>query len=1031
MIFSRCGLVIFLISLAMASAPYLAQESSSSTRGDFFLSQTDVWHSLSKDDRIDAPSILEILENWKLYSGGSILLDELVIGTSWGGVTGTIDGFEEPAAVGFSAGSFGRNYTITLKQVKDPNTDRLAPTIGVLKSPAKGNPVQKGEVPTFTVQIPINLEEVEKWTEDLDEVKVVYESRYTRGWLTVPTTIDPGRQVATGRVPLYDLYSNSDLLITVSIEGPYYAGYHQEEGFILVDADSPEGTNDLDPLLNAAEYERILILLHDILGSEEDWNHPEDFPKEFEEEYNYILYGQYQSLRREISPLSPYGKKSASARAARILWDHFLQESGNRNLASFTSAEIDLVGHGQGGVVGRWFLEEFPKDRVEAEMLVDNCRMIDRFLSLDAPHNGIDFNALRAAIVPNRVPSAAFDDIEVIGQEGLLGTNYLNRWVEVNYIPFQNLYSIAVDDDLIVPNESALYLEADQESSIDLGGGSPGETGHDRVHTEMGENGVGNTVAGWFGFQEPSSPNFFLVRKDGTGDFTTIQGALDAMDYNDGIPNVVVVGPGVYDQQLTPNGDAGVDSARYPNVFDMTQETVEQAFASHTDPLTIRGENPNDPPVITYLDGADRGQQPYGWFVSDPSVFVETNVYHCGNNVTYKNLEFRHGTLGYCMNGMSSGTVFVDCLFTNGMLSNQGHDDYWDFVNNVDFTSAVNPKIGANNEYFFENCIFDGRSTVDGSLFDSNATYFHGYDSIGTPETFLDLGGVTAKGCLFRNWEDTIFQIRGREEYDRSLDHLIIEDCFSHNVENLAILEGATRLGIVNRCVHDMSGRQSFIRLEERSWGLPANVIVANNIISGTSDRGSILRIHVNTHAGSVAYQHADWHIVNNTFYGHDSAAIITDGTPDPGNTVHVTIANNIIHGDGSEMAVGIQHEAGGGEFSLINNGFFGNAGGDFSGSGVTPEENIGTIYKDPEYYWGDPIPIIPVTTGAIPIQGFNPTSFEYFGGGSVAAYEEIRPWVGNWDVDQSDTRTSGNVDIGAQQDDLTDIFPFLDWGGF
>ncbi|MCA9442275.1 MAG: hypothetical protein KC964_15840, partial [Candidatus Omnitrophica bacterium] len=98
--------------------------------------------------------------------------------------------------------------------------------------------------------------------------------------------------------------------------------------------------------------------------------------------------------------------------------------------------------------------------------------------------------------------------------------------------------------------------------------------------------------------------------------------------------------------------------------------------------------------------------------------------------------------------------------------------------------------------------------------------------------------------------------------------------------------------------------------MEERSWGLPANVFVANNIISGTSDRGSNLRIHMNTHAGSVAYQHADWHIVNNTFYGHDSAAIITEGTPEPGNTVHVTIANNIFHGDGSEMAVGIQHEA-------------------------------------------------------------------------------------------------------------------------
>ncbi|MCA9442907.1 MAG: hypothetical protein KC964_19040, partial [Candidatus Omnitrophica bacterium] len=115
----------------------------------------------------------------------------------------------------------------------------------------------------------------------------------------------------------------------------------------------------------------------------------------------------------------------------------------------------------------------------------------------------------------------------------------------------------------------------------------------------------------------------FTVRKDGSGNFTRIQDALESLDYNDGVDDAILIGPGLYDQQLTPNGDAGADSVRYPNVFNMTLSTVEAAYASHTDSLTLKGENPNDPPVLTYLTGEDKTQQPYGMFPNDPSDFFE------------------------------------------------------------------------------------------------------------------------------------------------------------------------------------------------------------------------------------------------------------------------------------------------------------------------------------------------------------------------------------------------------------------------
>ncbi|MCA9413139.1 MAG: hypothetical protein KC944_18135 [Candidatus Omnitrophica bacterium] len=521
----------------------------------------------------------------------------------------------------------------------------------------------------------------------------------------------------------------------------------------------------------------------------------------------------------------------------------------------------------------------------------------------------------------------------------------------------------------------------------------------------------------------------FTVRKDGSGNFTTIQAALESLDYNNGVNDVILIGPGVYDQQFTANGDAGADSVRYPNVFNMTLATVEAAYASHPDSLTLKGENPNDPPVLTYISGADKTQQPYGMFPSDPSDFFEAGLVHCGNNVTYENVDIRHGSLGYCMNGMSAGTVFEDCLFTNGTTASQGYDDFWDFNNNINITSAVNANIGADNEYTFNNCIWDGESVIDQSIFGSTAVYFHGFDSFADPNTFYQIGGVAASGCIMRNWGDNIFQPRGREQKDRGIAYLTIEDCFSQNIPRVATMHGAMETGLVNRCVFDISGGDDAIELSDRDGGLYATAIIANNIISGTSASNRSLRLRPNDTAGRTIIQTANWSVVNNTFYGYNGAGILTDGDVGlAGSSCTMTIANNILHGDGGGAAIGVNHTAtatgGTLTINLVNNGFFGNGGGDVVG---TVSSNTGAVNADPAYSDGTALSIPADTNwGVKPVQQLNPTG-AYLGGGNDAAYSAIAGTVGAQDVDGSNPRTGGGdgIDIGAQENEPVAV---LDW---
>lgn len=510
------------------------------------------------------------------------------------------------------------------------------------------------------------------------------------------------------------------------------------------------------------------------------------------------------------------------------------------------------------------------------------------------------------------------------------------------------------------------------------------------------------------------------VRKDGTGNFLTLDAALESLNYQDGVNDLILVGPGEYDGQVTVNANAGANSTRYPNAFNMTSALVQSAYQTHQDALTIRGEDPNSPAVIYYVNGVDRAAQPYGMFPNDPGDFFFASLVMCGNNATFENMEFRHGVIDYCVNGMAAGIVFNDCLFTNGITG--GVDDFWDYNNNIEITSHVDPSIAADNEYTFNNCLFDGLNKVDGTtFFDSSAIYFHGYSEIiGKPNTDPSLYGFTHfSGCTFRDWADTIHTATHQQGmYYRGLTDVIVEDCFADNVSNTLNSRGHNENTVVNRNVFNLGGVNVArgIEITDRQSAIPQNVTIANNIFTGIAPNQQ-LRLHMNT-ATANAPQVSDWRVVNNTFFGATGPAIETSGAiTGPGSSVALVIANNILNTAGG---VGLRHNASGPvTVDLVNNGFFGNAA-DIDGAGAV-NTNVGVVNADPQF--DNTTVTQPATPGASQVQGFNPTNAAYLNAGSQAAYNAVSGTVGTFDVDQ--THTTANVDIGAQQNEPISV---LDW---
>lgn len=88
------------------------------------------------------------------------------------------------------------------------------------------------------------------------------------------------------------------------------------------------------------------------------------------------------------------------------------------------------------------------------------------------------------------------------------------------------------------------------------------------------------------------------VRKDGSANFISINEALEVLPYANGVNNVIIIGPGIYDEQLILQGEEGWNSEEFPTSEKLTDDGLKAAFESHTDRLELRGEDPLDPPVI-------------------------------------------------------------------------------------------------------------------------------------------------------------------------------------------------------------------------------------------------------------------------------------------------------------------------------------------------------------------------------------------------------------------------------------------------
>ena len=162
---------------------------------------------------------------------------------------------------------------------------------------------------------------------------------------------------------------------------------------------------------------------------------------------------------------------------------------------------------------------------------------------------------------------------------------------------------------------------------------------------------------------------------------------------------------------------------------------------------------------------------------------------------------------------------------------------------------------------------------------------------------------------------------------------------------------------------------------------------------------------------------------MNNTIYGYNGSGILCQGTVSASNTIDVTIANNILNGDGTGAAVGIEYSANGNStFALLNNGYFNNGGGDVVGGLI----NSGAVSADPQFFNVEVV--IPSDTGgAPPLQGFEPSNPSYLNSGTEVAYDAIRAQAGDLDVDKTDTRSC--IDIGAQQ--VSCRPSVLDWSDY
>lgn len=563
------------------------------------------------------------------------------------------------------------------------------------------------------------------------------------------------------------------------------------------------------------------------------------------------------------------------------------------------------------------------------------------------------------------------------------------------------------------------------------------------------------------------------VDPGGGGDATTINGALDLLDYNDGVADVVNILSGTYDEQLTLKGNAGVDSTAFPIADGQTVGIIDAVYTSHTDPLTLQGTDPNNPPIITCEFFIPF---PYGFF-SDPlvaSTDVDTPiVFVCGNDITLQNLEISATNGAPHLRGQGAGIVIEDCLFTvTGMLD----DDMLGIGNNGDITKPGSAA-KAFNEFTFRNCLFDGKSKRTGDVQSEGMLYMTSYifpSTVHKPNEDAN-GFVLWDHCIVRNQNNECIQLVGQDDpvwedgcphsggapgcqpycqektYGDMFEYFTAVDCYFNELEedNLFRVRGMAADLTMDRCIFDRVGElnkpnEEIFTLECRHRGWWVNISITNSIFYDLFSVGGIIRCRNGYNSGgNPNMPEPELHIVNNTFYGctpNDGAEgkSIFDSTfgtgcdPEMLNPIKpwpeantgwevcvpvrdplIYIANNIF--DGSANA------------NLFMNNYMSELGFQAHADVVLTNNcvlnvatadttnahaEVGTMNFDPAYL--NTNVTMPSQPGlGFPGSPFFPTNPNLLDAGDAAAYAASNG--GAYDVDGS-PREEGTIDIGAQE---------------
>ena len=333
------------------------------------------------------------------------------------------------------------------------------------------------------------------------------------------------------------------------------------------------------------------------------------------------------------------------------------------------------------------------------------------------------------------------------------------------------------------------------------------------------------------------------------GSAPTINGALELLDYQDGVDDIVIISPGIYDEQVAPKANAGNDASAFPTSGGLSVANMQAAIQSHTDRLTLRGSDPNDPPVIR-IDAATPA--PYGVFPGNPGDFFFSTFVYLGHDITMQNVELRSNTADYAKNGMASNFVWQDCVLSNGSGDGGPGEDFCDYNNNLDNLSTNDPLIGLDNEYVYSNCIIDGSDVLDGNgaRFGSSFVWWHGYGS-SAPAGNAVGSGVAFDNCVVRYWDDIIHQFRAPSLGGTSgaPNGLLCQDCFFYSTGDIFNIDGSFADTTIIRNVVD--GGDAPGRLfrngtrEGTARGAISHTVCANNLLVGLK--------------GCTGYRHHPW----------------------------------------------------------------------------------------------------------------------------------------------------------------------------